>query len=420
MTFTRNLLTTCLGGLLLCTSLNSIGLANLVSSLRRACKLGVGMGRRGRLRQASVLLAGVLVGCALGTGVVHASGGLEIVAHQDDDFLFMNPDVQNQISEGLQTVAVYMTAGESTGNAPDYCQITPCPGRLALDRQRGIRAAYAQMDGLSPDFTGGYESYWTSVLWRPDGVHWVERYTLWWDPRIQLIFMNLHDQPDPPIYSLTNLLYDPTFVAPMVVPDGSALASIPSSQLTYNHAGVVAVLNKIIANYRPAIVRKLDPEPFQIIVNGNYIVSFDNADHTAAAQFANAVLQGYHGPNGTKLWSLINYKAYSNSDYPPNLGVADVASKTATALTYQPYDDNYQHADYTAWYQATYERYPGTTRWLTPFSNGLLAAFTVENLHVQMRHETSPGGAWTGPTTLGPGPVTPAVTVVRPRMPPIT
>jgi hypothetical protein len=95
--------------------------------------------------------------------------------------------------------------------------------RLALDRQRGIRAAYAQMDGLSPDFTGGYESYWTSALWRPDRVHWVERYTLWWDPRIQLIFMNLHDQPDPPIYSLTNLLYDPTFVAPMVVPDGSAL-----------------------------------------------------------------------------------------------------------------------------------------------------------------------------------------------------
>ena len=39
--------------------------------------------------------------------------------------------------------------------------------------------------------------------------------------------------------------------------------------------------------------------------------------------------------------------------------------------------------------------------------------FTVENLHVQMWRETTPGGAWTGPVTLGnPGPITPAVTVV--------
>jgi GlcNAc-PI de-N-acetylase len=368
----------------------------------------------GRLRPVGVFLVGLIVILAFGGCLACTSGGLEIVAHQDDDFLFMNPDVQNQIAEGLQTVTVYMTAGESTGNAVDYCQTTPCPGRLARDRQLGIRAAYAQMDGLPPDVSGGYESYWSAALWRPDGVHWVERYTLIPDSRINLIFMNLHDEPDPPIYSLTSLLYNPTFVAPMVVPDGSALASIPSDQLTYNYAGVVAVLKAILVKYQPAIVRTLDPEPFQIIVGGKYVVSFDNADHTAAAQFMNQVLTGYHGPNGTKRWSLTNYKGYSISDYRPNLGAADVASKTATALTYQPHDDNYKNNDYTGWYQATYERYPGTTRWLAPFPNGLLAAFTVENLHVEMWHETTPGGAWTGPVTLdNPGPVTPAVTVVR-------
>jgi len=365
-------------------------------------------------RHVWVFLVGLVFIVASGGGMAYASGGVEVVAHQDDDFLFMNPDVQNQISEGLQTVTVYMTAGESTGNAVDYCQSTPCPGRLARDRQLGIRAAYAQMDGFSLDANGGYESYWSSALWRPDGVHWVELYTLIQDPRIKLIFMNLHDQPDPPEYSVTNLLYDSTFVAPMVVPDGSALTSIPSGQLEYNHAGVVAVLKAILAKYQPAFVRTLDPEPFQIVVNGNYIVSFDNADHTAAAQFMNEVLTAYHGPNGSNRWSLTNYKAYSLSDYPPNLGDADVGSKTATALTYQPYDDNYKHNDYTGWYTRTYERYPGTTRWLAPFRNGLLAAFTVENLHVQMRHEVTSGGAWTGPVQLGnPGPVAPAITVVR-------
>ena len=119
---------------------------------------------RGRTsRQLPVHRARFLFFLMLAAVAAHASGGLEIVAHQDDDFLFMNPDVQNQISEGLQTVTVYMTAGESVGNAIDYCQITPCPGRLALDRQQGIRAAYAQMDGLPPDAGGGYESYWSAA-----------------------------------------------------------------------------------------------------------------------------------------------------------------------------------------------------------------------------------------------------------------
>jgi hypothetical protein len=174
------------------------------------------------------------------------------------------------------------------------------------------------------------------------------------------------------------------------------------------------VLKAIVSTYQPAFVRTLDPEPFQIIVNGNYIVGFDNADHTAAAQFMNQALTAYHGPNGTKRWTLTNFKAYSIEQYPLNLGYADVSSKVATAQTYDPYDSNFGFDQYTYAYSRMYERYPGTTRWLAPFRNGLLAAFTVENLHVQMWHEVTSGGAWTGPVQLGnPGPVTPAVTVVR-------
>jgi hypothetical protein len=202
----------------------------------------------GQRRQLRLLLVGLVVSLGFGGRLAYGSGGLQVVAHQDDDFLFMNPDVQNAIWEGLPTVTVYMTAGEAAGTAP-RCAGALCPGAIAADRQHGIRAAYAQMDGLSSDAGGGYESYWNRALWRPDGVHWVERYTLTPDPRIKLIFMNLHDQPDPPIYSLTNLLYDPTFVVPMVVPDGSALASIPSGQLTYDHAGVLAVLKAIVSTY---------------------------------------------------------------------------------------------------------------------------------------------------------------------------
>src|SRR5262249_1078319 len=34
-----------------------------------------------------------------------------VVAHQDDDLLFMNPDIQNSIRNGNQVVTVYTTNG---------------------------------------------------------------------------------------------------------------------------------------------------------------------------------------------------------------------------------------------------------------------------------------------------------------------
>ena len=36
---------------------------------------------------------------------------LNIVAHQDDDVLFMNPDILNNVKEGRRQVTVYITAG---------------------------------------------------------------------------------------------------------------------------------------------------------------------------------------------------------------------------------------------------------------------------------------------------------------------
>ena len=39
---------------------------------------------------------------AFDSSIVH----MQIVAHQDDDFLFMNPDIQNDISQKLGIVTV--------------------------------------------------------------------------------------------------------------------------------------------------------------------------------------------------------------------------------------------------------------------------------------------------------------------------
>jgi hypothetical protein len=291
------------------------------------------------------------------------------------------------------------------------------------------------MAGLKPKH-GGYESYWSSSLWQPDGVHWVELFTLAPYPQIKLIFMNLRDQPDErvgPSYQLNHLYEEPRFVAHTIVPEGSALATIPPEQLTYNQAGVYSVLGAILKAYQPTVVRTLDPQPFQILNqpwwSGGcpleepqlYIVCYDNQDHTDTARFTDKAMAKYSGPNGTKRSTLLHYKGYSLHDYPPNLGEADSGAKEETALTYEPYDSNYTtYAEgYVPYYHIFQERYPGSTQWLERFSNGRLAAFSVEGGRVLLWHEKKPGGTWTGPTALGapglfsPSLFSPSVTVVR-------
>jgi len=114
---------------------------------------------------------------------------MQIVAHEDDDFLFMNPDLQNIISAGHGIVTVYLTAGQASGApaTPDTAEM--CAAEFATARQNGVEAVYAQMTGLP--------NIWTRDLFVPDpGVTWphtAERYTLNADPRIRLIFLNLPD-----------------------------------------------------------------------------------------------------------------------------------------------------------------------------------------------------------------------------------
>ena len=70
---------------------------------------------------------------------------LQIVAHEDDDVLFMNPDLSAALAAGIPTTTVYLTAGEAMG-ALDRSRTKV---QFATDRQDATRAAYAQMLGVS-------------------------------------------------------------------------------------------------------------------------------------------------------------------------------------------------------------------------------------------------------------------------------
>src|SRR4030065_910866 len=60
---------------------------------------------------------------------------LYLVAHQDDDLIFMNPMLSRSIDSGARVTTVYLTAGDAGLGDPGYWS----------EREEGVRAAYSEM-----------------------------------------------------------------------------------------------------------------------------------------------------------------------------------------------------------------------------------------------------------------------------------
>ena len=67
---------------------------------------------------------------------------MQVVAHEDDDLLFMNPDLLHAIQQGDCVRTIYLTAGDA-GSSKFYW----------LGRERGSEAAYALLGGIADEWT---------------------------------------------------------------------------------------------------------------------------------------------------------------------------------------------------------------------------------------------------------------------------
>ncbi|MEK6441511.1 PIG-L family deacetylase [Pseudonocardia sp. T1-2H] len=72
---------------------------------------------------------------------------LSVVAHEDDDLIFLNPAIVQGIRRGSPTRTVYVTAGEFNGNGTTR-------EAYAGQRRDGECSAYASMAGVR---TSGHE-----------------------------------------------------------------------------------------------------------------------------------------------------------------------------------------------------------------------------------------------------------------------
>ncbi|HSW98441.1 MAG TPA: PIG-L family deacetylase [Candidatus Saccharimonadales bacterium] len=235
---------------------------------------------------------------------------MNIVAHEDDDLLFMNPDIDHELKAGHCVRTVFLTAGDA-GSGSFYW----------LGRQQGAEAAYASMLGTA--------DIWVQRIVQLPGGQFVTVANPRGNSKVSLIFMNL---PDGNLHGegfgssghegLARL--EAAQIKGMETVDGQS--HYDAAQLT---DGLVAFMH----TYQPAEIRTQAS-----ITGGPYP---DHSDHLAAGRFAQKAYAEYEQQqfDGKVSIPLKYYIGYPIHGMPADVGGTDLASKTAAFGAYSQFDN---------------------------------------------------------------------------------
>ncbi len=241
----------------------------------------------------------------------HAPAIMHIVAHQDDDLLFMNPDVLHGIKTGHCISSVYLTAGDAGAAA-----------RYWLAREQGSEAAYSQMLGT--------KAVWIQHIARLPGGQLVMVANPSDNRRITLIFMRLPDG---------NLQGEGFGVS-----NHESLASLEAGSLTrietvdhksnYDANQLTAGLAALMHLYKPAEIR----------TQSNYasVLYPDHSDHSATGYFASLAHKQYEAEQygGNLTVPIKFYIGYPIRQFVPNVSGRDLMAKENAFLAYAVFDDS--------------------------------------------------------------------------------
>ncbi|MEJ0072776.1 MAG: PIG-L family deacetylase [Candidatus Saccharibacteria bacterium] len=230
-----------------------------------------------------------------------AGSVLTTVAHEDDDILFMNPDLQQEITAGMCIRTVYLTAGDD-GQPVGYWQ----------EREQGPDAAYALMAGL-PD-------QWDHAT-ADVGGHALDIHTLVGRPQISLVFMHLPDGnlagegfPSTGYQSLKKLR----------VGEITDMHTIDNTD-DYTASQLVQELAALIALAKPTIVNTQASSPS--------LAAGDHSDHQAVGYFTGEALALYHDTA-----QVHRYIGYQSGTRAPNLTAQQAAAKQDIFAAYKQDD----------------------------------------------------------------------------------
>jgi LmbE family N-acetylglucosaminyl deacetylase len=267
----------------------------------------------GAVPAAGMMAAGTTAWAAAPAAAAAASGTriMNIVAHEDDDLLFLSPDLLHDIQAGKTVRTVFITAGDA---ADQIAGGADQQRRYWLAREAGNRAAYAQMAGVP--------NTWQQSTVTVNG-HQLAMFTLTGKPTITEIFLRLPDgNPDgsgATVHHHQSLLKLRANQIPAIdTVDGSG---------SYTKGSLLATVTALVEDFAPGVIRTQD------YAAGDFQPIGDHADHTCAAYLAHAASDAYSQPH-----QFIGYLDYQISDYPSNVSGADYAAKQAAFYLYDTYD----------------------------------------------------------------------------------
>ena len=190
------------------------------------------------------------------TGGAAPTGHVYVVAHQDDDLLFMNPDIEASIQSGHPTRVIFVTAAGS----PDSSSWQA--------REHGVYTPYMTMAKATFSIYDDSATYWTCGPHTYNGFP-VRLCSLTQNPNVSLVFLRLGDG------SLSSL-WDTDSGAPFYVTPAATLTSADGVN-TYTKASLTATIASIFADFAPARVGTLD---------STFAYGDDHQDHVTSALLA--------------------------------------------------------------------------------------------------------------------------------------
>lgn len=235
--------------------------------------------------------------------ILEQGGAMSIVAHADDDLLFMNPDIANSIADGETNVTVFITAGDA-GYEDWYWQ----------GREVGAKAAYA----LMADADDWVDE--TVSLTNDTTTYDVQSSYLASAPEVRLYFLRLPDGAgaiaDPADYESLARLEDGTRDDVETV-DGAA---------TYTRSDLVGVLTGLMDAH--------DPSEFRLQVAEGDFAAGEHTDHIHTTEFALEALEAHDGTD----FQVSHYVNYQSDQLDQNLSDQDAAFSLEVMNAYAEHD----------------------------------------------------------------------------------
>lgn len=232
-----------------------------------------------------------------------------VVAHEDDDLLFMNPDLQAAIRVNHCTLTTFLTAGNDNRQGA---------AGLAYMKQReeGIRQAYAKM--------AGQRNSWLEGNFYVNNKK-VKLFALAGDLRVVLLFFRLPDGAESD--------YTKTLAALNSSADGAVTLRAIDGSNSYTKSQLIKTLADVMKYAQPKYLHIQDSSPSPYIKD-NDVTAGDHVDHVVGARLVEAAEGQYTQPH-----MVVRYRDYNiNTETSPNLSAADQANKLSIFNVYAAND----------------------------------------------------------------------------------